>query len=399
MGTEPHVGHGAQGALSLSLHQVVQEWRDAVDRLPRAPHVDAAMEASTRRLLELCEQYCADPSETITEDAYRVAYALAHAALEDMGQKTVIAVFRDALVEAILAPGSIGPGCMTELVAFFDILSDAYWQAYTDNLKRTIRNQAAENIAKELRVAKYIQQYLLPRKIPKIEGYEFAGRLVPAAEVGGDYWSVKYYEQDGIVTFKLADIAGHGIASATLVAAVKFISGGYYQGAKTAASVMQKTNHVLVKETPSDILVTMVYGWLHPESGDINIVNAGHSPVFIQRGEHAIDIEPTGPVLGLAESRYGERRLHLDVGDIVFTCSDGITEARRGKEIFGVDRVKAVVTENRDLPPDALIDTVINAAQEFSGGVTDDMSALVIRVLEDGNKGRWRLPLPETALD
>ena len=392
MGIEP------QEAVSLPQDEVVRAWQSAVDRMPRSPHVDASMEASTRRLLSLCERYCAGPDPEVAEEAYRVAYALAHAALEDMGQKTVIAVFRDALVEVVMAPGGGFPDCMPQVVGFFDVLSDAYWQAYTDNLKRTIRNQAAENIAKELRVAKYIQQYLLPREIPKIEGYAFAGRLVPAAEVGGDYWSIKFYERDGIVTWKLADIAGHGIASATLVAAVKFISGGYYEGAKTAASVMQKTNHVLVKETPSDILVTMIYGWLHPESGDINIVNAGHSPCFIQRGVHAIDIEPTGPVLGLAESRYGERRLHLDVGDIVFTCSDGITEARRGKEIFGVDRVKQVVAENRHLDPDPLIDSVINAAQQFSGGVTDDMSALVIRVLEDGGKSRWRLPMPESEL-
>jgi len=253
-----------------------------------------------------------------------------------------------------------------------------------DNLKRTIRNQAAENTAKELHLAKYIQQYLLPKQIPVIDGYEFAGRLVPASEVGGDYWSVKFYPDDGIVTFKLADIAGHGIASATLVAAVKFISGGYYEGAKTASAVMRKTNHVLVKETPSDILVTMIYGWLHPESGDISLVNAGHSPLFIQRGEECIDIVPTGPVLGLAESRYGERRLHLEPGDVVFTCSDGITEARRGREMFGVERVKEIVAANRDYHADALIDSVIAGVQRYSGGPTDDLSVVVIRVLPVG---------------
>lgn len=395
---QPRMGIESRGSLGLPPEEVMAAWRAAIGRLPRAPHVAASLEEATRRLLDLGARYCADPNDGSAEEAYRVAYDLARTALEDMGQKTVITVFRDALAEALIRPDSAPADRMPRIVGFFDVLSDAYWQAYTDNLKRTIRNQAAENIAKELRVAKYIQQYLLPRRIPQIDGYAFAGRLVPAAEVGGDYWSVKYYERDGIVTWKLADIAGHGIASATLVAAVKFISGGYYEGAKTAASVMQRTNHVLVKETPSDILVTMVYGWLHPESGDINIVNAGHSPCFIQRGERAVDIEPTGPVLGLAESRYGERRLHLNEGDIVFTCSDGITEARRGKEIFGVDRVKQVVAENRNLEPNLLIDTVINAAQEFSGGVTDDMSAVVIRVLEDGGKARWRLPLPESEI-
>lgn len=381
----------------VEVEQVFEDWRHAVARLHRPPPLSAELNALLRRLPDLWERYRLAPSDTVREDAYKAAYALAHAALDDMGHKTVVATFRDALLEA-LRPRLTDAEAARRAVQFFNILNDAYWQAYADTLKRTIRNQAAENIAKELRVAKYIQQYLLPRQIPHIEGYEFAGRLLPASEVGGDYWSVKFYQEDGIVTWKLADIAGHGIASATLVAAVKFISGGYYQGAKTASAVMQKTNHVLVKETPSDILVTMVYGWLHPESGDINIVNAGHSPIFIQRGEVCMDIEPTGPVLGLAESRYGERRLHLHPGDIVFTCSDGITEARRGKEIFGVERVKAVVAEKRALAADALIDAVIHAAEEFSGGATDDMSAVVIRVL-DGSAPGWRLPATNNVIE
>lgn len=374
--------------------RVLRHWRDAVAELPRAPHVDPALEQEVARLAGLCLEYVAASDETKEEEAYKTAYDLARTALEDLGQRTVVSVFRDALSRAVVQALDSSTSVSTRLLTFFDILSDAYWQAYSDNLKRTIRHQAAENIAKELRLAKYIQQYLLPKVIPKIDGYDFAGRLIPAAEVGGDYWSVKFYEADGIVTFKLADIAGHGLASATLVAAVKFISGGYYPAAKTAAAVIQKTNHVLVKETPSDILVTMIYGWLHPDSGDVNIVNAGHSPCFIQRGEEAIDVPPTGPVLGLAESRYGERRLHLDAGDVIFTCSDGITEARRGKEMFGAERVKEVVRDAREGSAESIIDRVLEAAQDFSGGPTDDMSCLVIKVLEGGNLSRWRMELP-----
>lgn len=369
--------------LDPQTEEALERWRAAVAAMVRPPHIDVKLVEAVRLLVVAHSRFAADGGPDLAQEVYRTAYALAHSALEDMGQRTVVAAFRDALETAITEACTPGIAAIKDNLAFFGVLSDAYWQAYVDNLKRTIRNQAAENTAKELHLAKYIQQYLLPKKIPVIDGYEFAGRLVPASEVGGDYWSVKFYPEDGIVTFKLADIAGHGIASATLVAAVKFISGGYYQGAKTASAVMSKTNHVLVKETPSDILVTMIYGWLHPESGDINIVNAGHSPIFIQHGEECIDIVPTGPVLGLAESRYGERRLHLEPKDVVFTCSDGITEARRGKEMFGVERVKRIVAENRGLHADALIDAVIAEVQKFSGGPTDDLSVVVIRVLDD----------------
>jgi serine phosphatase RsbU (regulator of sigma subunit) len=376
--------------ITNSADAVFNAWRDYVATQSRLPHVGAALQADVRRLCELLDAFESGTSASIAQDAYQTAYALAMKALEDFSQRNVIAVFRDAFGMAAEQVSDHSDATLARLRRFLEIIGDAYWQAYSDDLKKTIRKQAADNIAKELRLAKHIQQYLLPKAIPQIEGYEFAGRLIPAAEVGGDYWSVKYYEEDGIVTFKLADIAGHGLASAMLVAAVKFISGGNYQGAKTAAAVMQKTNHVLVKETPSDILVTMCYGWLHPESGDVNIVNAGHSPILIFHGDEVLDIAPTGPVLGLAESRYGERRLHLEPGDIVFTCSDGITEARRGKEIFGVERVKDLVLTNRHLDASGIIDKVVNAAQEYAGGVTDDMSVVVIRVLEGGSQGRYR---------
>ena len=388
-----------QQKIQEKVQATLEAWRQEVAHNARARDIDDSLTDSVRDLICLGHDWLEEPADAVSAEVAKQGYALAHRALIDMGQRTVIALFRDALSAAMASQCAGEPEAAERLPGFFNALTDAYWQSYSDTLKRTIRNQAAENIAKELRIAKHIQQYLLPKSIPKIDGYEFAGRLLPAAEVGGDYWSVKYYERDGIVTFKLADIAGHGLGSATLVAAVKFISGGYYPGAKTASAVMQQTNHVLVKETPSDILTTMIYGWLHPDSGDISLVNAGHSPIFILHGDETIDIEPTGPVLGLAESRYTERRMHLEPGDIVFTCSDGITEARQGRVMYGVERVKEVVRASKDMHASEIIDTVISSAQAFSGGPTDDMSAVVIKVLEDGARNRWRPGVSPQPLD
>ena len=132
------------------------------------------------------------------------------------------------------------------------------WSTHTEALQRTISRQRDERFEQELLLAKSIQQRLLPRRVPPIPGFDVAGRVLAAREVGGDYWSVKEYPDDGVVTFKLADVTGHGIAAATLVAAVKFISGGFYRGAQCAAEVMERTNHVLVKETPSEIMIPMV---------------------------------------------------------------------------------------------------------------------------------------------
>jgi len=234
-----------------------------------------------------------------------------------------------------------------------------------------------------MRLAKRIQMHLLPKAIPEIPGFDFAGRLVPAEEIGGDYWSVKYKKDGGIVTLKLADITGHGVAAATLVAAVKFISGGFYQGSTSAAEVMKKTNRVLTIETPRDILVTMVYGWLRPETFELTLVNAGHSPVFLCRGDTCSDIAPTGPVLGVAEDTdYTEERFRLGKGDILFFGSDGITEAGI-TEPFGIDRLKQVVMQNARLSADEIADGVVQAVTDYVQKPHDDVSLLVVKVTSD----------------
>jgi len=321
------------------------------------------------------------------EDIYKTAYEIASLAVPHLNVRRLTDLYRDCLLDAIMetaeSPSSATGLCdCRALVHFANTISTAFIEARADMLKRTLRHTRAESISNELRVAKAIQSHLLPKEIPRIPGFEFAGRLVPAMEVGGDYWSVKHYPNDGVVTLKLADISGHGVAAATLVAAVKFISGGYYRGSKSASEVIRQTNRVLVKETPHDIIVAMVYGWLRPKTRRLTIVNAGHEPVFFCREGLCVDVPPTGPVLGVTETDYGEVDVHLEEGDIDFFGSDGIIEAGITEQ-FGIDRLKELVGANSHLSADELADKVIRTTTEFAEQPHDDISLLVVKVKEE----------------
>ena len=318
--------------------------------------------------------------EDAREDIYKTAYELASIVLDHLDEGRMTYLYRDCLLDAIIDTSDEGPPCdCRTLVHFANIVSTAFSEARADTLKKTIRHNRAENLSNELRVAKAIQKHLLPRVIPEIPGFQFAGRLVPAEEVGGDYWSIKYWKDDGIVTLKLADISGHGVAAATLVAAVKFISGGYYRGSESASEVIRQTNRVLAKETPHDIIVSMVYGWLRPETRQLTIVNAGHEPVFMCREDLCIDFHPTGPVLGVTEADYTETDIQLVKNDIVFFGSDGITEAGI-TEPFGTERLKELVIRNSRLSADALADKVIQTVSDYAGQPHDDISLVVVKV-------------------
>ncbi len=320
--------------------------------------------------------------ENAVEDIYKTAYELASLCLQRLEIGRLTDLYRDALIDAII---DTSDPCTRDncriLVHFTNVISRAFGEAFSDSLKKTIRHTRAERLSNELRVAKAIQKHLLPREIPVIPGYQFAGRLVPAQEVGGDYWSIKYYRDDGIVTLKLADISGHGVAAATLVAAVKFISGGYYRGSESPAEVMRQTNRVLTKETPYDIMVSMVYGWLRPETRELRIVNAGHEPVFICREGRCIDVYPTGPVLGVTEADYEETLVQLEKDDTVFFGSDGIIEAGI-TEPFGLERLKELVLKHASLDADQLADTVVQAVSDYAEQPHDDISLLVVKVTE-----------------
>lgn len=235
----------------------------------------------------------------------------------------------------------------------------------------------------ELSGAKEVQQRLLPGVVPKVPGWDFAGRYRPAGPVGGDYWSVKYYREENIVTCKLADVTGHGIAAAILVAAVKFVSGVLFRHSPTPAAVMERTNHSLLRETSPDRLATMIYAWISPQTRRIRLVNAGHAPAFVVRGASGLveDIPPTGPLLGLIETTYDEVTYTLAPGDLLFFCSDGVAEAGN-PERFGDARVKEIVRTHRGETAEQIASAVFTAAEDCCGPPKDDMSLLVIKATE-----------------
>ena len=360
---------------------IYKSWLDKAILRGIQPPPDAA--EYVQELLVIYTESTPD-MESCASDIYATAHDLAALALEDMPIDLVCTIYRDYLLDAMLESVTRPSIDQTRsLVRFANLISSAFCESHSDQLHKTIRRDRVQRSSAEMKMAKEIQRRLLPKVIPEIPGYQFAGRLIPASEVGGDYWSVRHYAEDGIVTMKLADISGHGVAAATLVAAVKFISGCYYRRSSSAAEVMEHTNRVLTIETPHDILISMAYGWLRPETQQLSIVNAGHDPVFVCHEGACTDVDPTGPVLGVLETvEYGETEFDLHEGDVIFFGSDGITEAGIGQP-FGRERLKDVLVANTHLSADEIADTVVKAVRDYAPIPHDDISLLVTKVTSD----------------
>lgn len=240
---------------------------------------------------------------------------------------------------------------------------------------------APPNLVRELSGAKEVQQRLLPRAVPSVPNFSFAGRYAPAGEVGGDYWSVKFYREENVVTCKLADVTGHGIGSAILMAAIKFVSGVLFRYSPSPAVVMERTNHSLLRETTPDRMATMVYAWLYPDTRRVRLVNAGHAPAFfcLANGE-ICDVPATGPLLGLMETRYDEYETTMKPGDVLVFCSDGVSESGNPAR-FGDEHVKEVVRGSRHHTADAIADALFNDARARAEMIHDDLSLVVIKAI------------------
>lgn len=349
-------------------------------RLPAAAR-ELLPDTVRTRLLGLARAYVAAEDPAALAEFQRAVYDWARGAEPRAGRDFILRFVRDGLAESLAAAWEARDLPVVPVERLLLRATDAVWLAHTDALQDTIRRQQQERFQQELTVAKRIQERLLPRTVPDIPGFDIAGRVQPAAEVGGDYWSCRWFPEDDIVTLKLADVTGHGIAAATLVSAVKFISGGYYRGSKTAAQVMERTNNVLVRETPSEVLVTMVYGWLYPESAEMTVVNAGHEPVLHYHEGRFCPIPPTGIALGMMETKYRHTRIYLEKGDIFLTCSDGVTQPS-GDSDLGVEWVQAQIAELAGEPARVMVDELIERALRFYGTQRDDMSVVLVKRLE-----------------
>lgn len=360
---------------AFDLALAAREWERV---LPAAVREDILAQGHRERLLTRVDQFIRLRSPESLGELGGEAYHLCSRLEPLVGREAALRFVRDGLSRVLtgLRQGDAPYAEAAEQILLR--VTDAAWQAHTDKLQETISIQQQEHFQHELTLAKRIQERLLPRSIPQVRGFDIAGRVLPAAEVGGDYWSCKEYPEDDIVTLKLADVTGHGIAAATLVAAVKFISGGYFRGSKTAAQVMERTNTVLVRETPHEIMVTMFYGWLYPESSEMTVVNAGHSPLLHYSRGRFCHIPPTGLALGMMETRYREVRLTLDPGDIFITCSDGVTEPS-AEIALGVEWIEKQVAALAAEPARVIVDRIIENALSVYGTPKDDMSVLVVK--------------------
>jgi PAS domain S-box-containing protein len=187
--------------------------------------------------------------------------------------------------------------------------------------------------AREHAIAETLQRSLLPDTLPEIPGLDLAVRYLPAtegADVGGD-WYDAFPLEGGLIGLVTGDVAGHSIASASIMGQVRSLLRGYAVDDPAPARVLERTNTALTSLLP-DVLASVVYAVLDPATGHLSYANAGHPPPLIATGDGHVEYldDAAGTMLGAsAGTSFSTGRRLLRPGTRLLLYTDGLIEDRQ----------------------------------------------------------------------
>jgi serine phosphatase RsbU (regulator of sigma subunit) len=242
-----------------------------------------------------------------------------------------------------------------------------------------------DRLEHDLEVARSIQQSLLPETIPEIAGFEIAGWNQPADQTGGDYYDWQLLP-DGKVVVALADVTGHGIGPALLASVCRAYARANFRVGNGLLDAMEHLNAALAGDIGEGRFVTFVAAVCTPGSPRVELLSAGHGPLFfyVMKEDCFEEISAQGLPLGIVAKLVSDppHVLELNRGDLLVLATDGFFEwANSQGELFGSMRSEEVIRTSKEKQPREIISALYQATLAFSGGTKqqDDLTAVVIK--------------------
>jgi phosphoserine phosphatase RsbU/P len=238
-----------------------------------------------------------------------------------------------------------------------------------------------QRMARDLEIARSIQQSLFPKEDPVVPGYEVTGWSRPADETGGDCYDFIPLD-DGRLAVFLADATGHGIGSALVIAQCRALLRAMLSVATDIATVATRVNRLLAQDLHGDRFVTAFIGVLDPREHRLDYVSAGQGPIlWILKAATEVRSASGLPLAVIADMKYAGVRLDFSPGDTLALLTDGFYEASAHDEQFGDDRVLEVLRQHAGQPVADIIAPLYQAVCDFTGGgvQADDLTAVLVR--------------------
>lgn len=280
-------------------------------------------------------------------------------------------------------------GIIIENIRMFNALEIANSNLENANSRLKIVNKdlrdAQAKINRDLEHAQTIQQGLLPQQIPDTSALSIGATYIPAAAVGGDYYDV--FEIDpGIFGIIVADVSGHGVASALIMSMVKVLLKTFANSEDGPQKTLEKINTVFQTEIKTTNFVTVFYAILNINTHKFHYISAGHCPVlFLNKNDKTCsEVKASGLFLGVFPDMMLKEicNTYKSGTQRIILYTDGLTEAKNeNNEMFELDRLVEISVKTLDYSPEKACKKILTYQKKFCGKNTvpdDDITLLVI---------------------
>ena len=283
-----------------------------------------------------------------------------------------------ALDQRIEAPYFLFKDEITDLSENFNLMTERLKDLLASEEQRVREHERVEH---ELRVARRIQQLLLPKNVPSLDGWQMAAFYQPARAVGGDFYDYLNLPDDrlGII---IGDVTDKGMPAALVMATTRSTLRAAALRSASPGEALRRTNNLLCPDMPPNMFVTCLYAVLDPVDGRLEYANAGHNLPYHRMETGVTELRATGLPLGLMpEMTYEERETSLAPGEGLLLYSDGLVEAHNAqREMFSFERLQALVRDHSGGA--ALIDLLMEELAAFTGAGWEQEDDVTLVTLE-----------------
>ncbi|WKY47608.1 SpoIIE family protein phosphatase [Eubacteriaceae bacterium ES3] len=274
-----------------------------------------------------------------------------------------------------------------------EILAQAFNQMTSDIIRyiKELTNVTSERerIETELRIATLIQEGMLPQE------FEFPGRsdigvyasMKAAKEVGGDFYDFFFVDEEHFCVV-IGDVSGKGVPAALFMAMTKATVKDLVLRRLPVDEVMTQANKNLCRNNEQGMFVTLFIGVIEIKTGRIEWCDAGHNPTIVWKKDGSVELlkgKKGFVCAGLETAKYKMNEDTIEVGDIIYLYTDGVTEANNTKkELYGEERLYQLIERQKQREIKKLCSNVLTDLDEFTGEEPqfDDITMLGFEIRE-----------------
>jgi serine phosphatase RsbU (regulator of sigma subunit) len=242
-----------------------------------------------------------------------------------------------------------------------------------------------KQVEHELQIARTIQQSLLPKVRPQIAGFQVAGWSRTADDTGGDFYDWKKLP-DGRWVVVLADVTGHGIGPAILASVCRAYSRASFNVRDPLETMLKNINQSFAEDLTPERFATFVAAVCKEGSDQVEILSAGHAPIFVYSSDNQSFrlMDAQALPLGILPDLWDAVpvKICMKPGDIVLLITDGFFEWENSAgEQFGTERLASTVRQFGDREPEVILAELYDSVLKFAQGTRqqDDLTAVLIK--------------------